>query len=177
MVVVVVDDVVVVVGLGLVVVGAVVVETLGRWRVGSGGEVGFGTPLDRDVVVELRVAPLVATSAPLPPTAVELTPGVVVVGPAPPAPESIVSGPTPTAQTVVLEGEVRSPAPVNASQRGGQRPLWLVSPKATMKATAAAARIADTRSRRRSRRLRPSRGTTWATVLVPLVGPAGEPWT
>ena len=97
-VVVVVDAVVVVVdGLGLVVVGAVVDEALGCGRVGSGGEVGFGSPLDRDVVVETRVAPLTATSVWLPPTAVELPLGLVVLGPATPTPESTVSGPTPTA--------------------------------------------------------------------------------
>ena len=95
---VVVDDVVVVVvGLGLVVVGAVENEALGCGRVGSDGEVGLGAPLGRDVVVELRVPPLVATSVQLPPTAVGLPPGLVVVGPATPAPGSIVSGPTPTA--------------------------------------------------------------------------------
>jgi hypothetical protein len=97
-VVVVVDDVVVVVvGLGLVVVVTVVGGALGCGRVGSGDEVGSGTPLDRDVVVEIRVAPPVATSVRLPPTAVGLPLGSVMVGPATPTPESIVSGPTPTA--------------------------------------------------------------------------------
>ena len=95
---VVVDDVVVVVvGLGLVVVGTVVGGALGCGRVGSGDEVGSGTPLDRDVVVRIRVAPPVVTSVRLPPTAVGLPLGPVVVGPATPTPESIVSGPTPTA--------------------------------------------------------------------------------
>jgi hypothetical protein len=88
---------VVVVGLGLVVVGTVVGGALGCGRVGSGDEVGSGTPLDRDVVVEIRVAPPVATSVRLPPTAVGLPLGSVMVGPATPTPESIVSGPTPTA--------------------------------------------------------------------------------
>jgi hypothetical protein len=97
-VVVVVDDVVVVVdGLGLVVVGAVVDEALGCGRVGSGDDVGLGTRLDHDVVVEIRVAPLVGASVRLPPTAVGPRLGAVVVGPAAPTPESIVSGPTPTA--------------------------------------------------------------------------------
>jgi hypothetical protein len=156
-VVVVVDDVVVVVdGLGLVVVGAVVDEALGCGRVGSGGEVGFGTRLDHVVVVAIRVAPLVGASVRLPPTAVGPTLGSVVVGP------------TPTACTVVPEEEVRSSAPVNSSQRGGQRSLWSASPKAPMKARAAGTRIANTRTRRRSRQLRPSRGTACATVLRPL---------
>jgi hypothetical protein len=97
-VVVVVDDVVVVVdGLGLVVVGAVVDEALGCGRVGSGGDVGLGTRLGHDVVVEIRVAPLVGASGRLPPTAVGPRLGSVVVGPATPTPESIVSGPAPTA--------------------------------------------------------------------------------
>jgi hypothetical protein len=97
-VVVVVDDVVVVVvGLGLVVVGAVVDEVLGCGRVGSGDEVGSGTPLDRDVAEEIRVASLVATSVRLPPRAVGSLLGSVVVGPATPPPELTVSGPTPTA--------------------------------------------------------------------------------
>jgi hypothetical protein len=95
-VVVVVGDVVVV-GLGLVVVGTVVGGALGCGRVGCGDEVGFGTPLDRDVVVEIRVAPPAATSVRLPPAAVGLPPGSVVVGPATPTAESIVSWPTPTA--------------------------------------------------------------------------------
>jgi hypothetical protein len=168
-VVVVVDDVVVVVdGLGLVVVGVVVDEALGCGRVGSGGEVGFGTRLDHDVVVAIRVAPLAGASGRLPPTAVGPTLGLVVVGPATPTPESIVSGPTPTACTVVPEEEVRSSAPVNSSQRGGQRSLWSASPKAPMKARAAGTRIANTRTRRRWRQLRPSRGTACATVLRPL---------
>ena len=88
---------VVVVGLGLVVVGTVVGGALGRGPVGSGDEVGSGTPLDRDVVVEFRVAPPVATSVRLPVRAVGRPLGSVVVGPATPTPESIVSGPTPTA--------------------------------------------------------------------------------
>jgi hypothetical protein len=88
--------VVVVDGLGPVVVGAVEDEALGCDRVGP-GEVGFGTRLDLGVVVEIRVAPLVAASARLPPTAVEVPPGLVVVGPDAPTPESTVSGPTPTA--------------------------------------------------------------------------------
>jgi hypothetical protein len=96
-VVVVVAVVVVVVGLGLVVVGTVVDEALGCGRAGSGDVVGSGTPFDRDVVVEVRVAPLVATSVRLPPTAVEPPLGPVVVGPDAPTPESTVSGPTPTA--------------------------------------------------------------------------------
>src|SRR4029450_9812073 len=62
--------VVVVDGLGRVVVGAVEDEALGCDRVGP-GEVGFGTRLDLAVVVEIRVAPLVATSARIPPTAGE----------------------------------------------------------------------------------------------------------
>jgi hypothetical protein len=96
-VVVVVDDVVVVVvGLGLVVVGTVVDEAPGCGRVGSGDEVGSGTPLGRDVVVEIRVAPPVATSVRLPPTAAGLPLGSVVVGPATPTLDSTVSGPTPT---------------------------------------------------------------------------------
>ena len=174
-VVVVVDVVVVVVvdGLGLVVVGAVVDEALGCGRVGPGGEVGFGTPLDRDVVVGTRVAPLAATSVWLPPTAVELPLGLVVVGPATPTPEPTVAGPTPTACTVVPEEDVRSSAPVNASQRGGQRSLWLASPKATMKARAAAAKITDTRTRRRSRNLRTSRGTACVTLPRFLSRPTG----
>jgi hypothetical protein len=94
-VVLVVDVVVVVDGLGLVVVGAVVDEALGCGRVGSGGEVGLGTPPDRDVVVEIRLAPLVAASVRLAPTAVGPALGTVVVGPGTPTPESIVSGPTP----------------------------------------------------------------------------------
>lgn len=96
---VVVDDVVVVVvvGLGLVVVGAVEDEALGCGRVRSGGEVGLGVPLNRDVVVEIRVPALVATSVRLPPTTVGLPLGLVVVGPATSTPGSIVSGPTPTA--------------------------------------------------------------------------------
>ena len=94
---VVVDDVVVVDGLGLVVVGAVVDEALGSGRVGSGGDVGPGTPLDHDVVVESWVAPLVGATVRLPPTAVGPALGSVVVEPATPTPESIVSGPTPTA--------------------------------------------------------------------------------
>jgi hypothetical protein len=94
---VVVGAVVVVVGLGLVVVGAVVDEGLGCGRVGPGDEVGSGTPLGRDVGVEIRVAPLVATSVRLPATAVGRPLGSVVVEPAPPTPESTVSGPTPTA--------------------------------------------------------------------------------
>jgi hypothetical protein len=96
----VVDDVVVVDGLGLVVVvvvWVVVDEALGCGRVGSGGEVELGTRLDHDVVVEIRVAPLVGVSVRLPPTAVGPALGSVVVGPATPTPESIVSGPTPTA--------------------------------------------------------------------------------
>jgi hypothetical protein len=96
----VVDDVVVVDGLGLVVVvvvWVVVDEALGCGRVGSGGEVELGTRLDHDVVVEIRVAPLVGASVRLPPTAVGPALGSVVVGPATPTPESIVSGPTPTA--------------------------------------------------------------------------------
>jgi hypothetical protein len=96
-VVLVVDVVVVADGLGLVVVGAVVDgEALGCGRVGSGGEVGLGTPLDRAVVVEIRVAPLVAASVRLAPTAVGPPLGTVVVGPGMSTPESIVSGPTPT---------------------------------------------------------------------------------
>jgi hypothetical protein len=159
-VVVVVDDVVVVVdGLGLVVVGAVVDEALGCGRVGSGGEVGLGARLDHDVVVEIRVAPLVGASVRLPPTAVGPRLGSVVVGPAAPTPESLVSGPTPTGCTVLAEEDVRSSAPVNLSQRGGQRSLWLVSPKAPMKARAAGSRIADTRTRRRFRQLGTGRGT------------------
>lgn len=71
--------VVVVVGLGLVVVGTVVDEALGCGRAGSGHVVGSGTPFDRDVVVEVRVAPLVDTSVRLPPTAVERPLGLVVV--------------------------------------------------------------------------------------------------
>ena len=94
-VVVVVDDVVAVVGVGLV-VGAVVDEAPGCGRVGSGGEVGLGTPLDRDVVVEIRVAPLVAASVRFPPTAVGPLLEIVVVGPGMSTLESIVSGPTPT---------------------------------------------------------------------------------
>ena len=94
--VVVVADDVVVVGLGLVVVGTVVGGALGCGRVGSGDEVGSGTPLDRDVAVELRVAPPVATSVRLPATAVGRPLGSVVVGPATPTLESTVSGPTPT---------------------------------------------------------------------------------
>ena len=89
MVVVVVDDVVVVVvGLGLVVVGAVVEEALGCARVGrgDGDEVGPGTPLEGDVVGEIRVAPLVATSVRLPATAVGRPLGSVVVGSATPPP-------------------------------------------------------------------------------------------
>ena len=93
---VVVDDVVVVVGLGLVVVVAVEGEALGCGRVGSGGEVWLGAPLGRDVVVELRVPPPVATSVRLPPTAAGLPLGLVAVGPATPAPGSTVSWPTPT---------------------------------------------------------------------------------
>jgi hypothetical protein len=95
----VVDDVVVVDGLGLVVVvvvWVVVDEALGCGRVGSGGEVEVGTRLDHDVVVEIR-APVVGASVRLPPTAVGPALGSVVVGPATPTPESIVSGPTPTA--------------------------------------------------------------------------------
>jgi hypothetical protein len=167
-VVVVVDAVVVVDGLGLVVVGAVVDEALGCERVGSGGEVGLATGPDRDVVVEIRVAPPVGASVRLPPTAVGPTLGSVVVGSATPTPESIVSGPTPTAWTVVPDEEVRSSAPVNSSQRGGQRSLWSASPKAAMKARAAGTKIADTRSRRRFRQLRTGRGTACATVLRPL---------
>jgi hypothetical protein len=87
---------VVVVGLGLVVVGTVVGGALGCGRVGSGDEVGSGTPLDRDVVVELRVAPPVATSVRLPVRAVGRPLGSVVVGPATPTLDSTVSGPTPT---------------------------------------------------------------------------------
>ena len=87
---------VVVVGLGLVVVGTVVGGALGCGRVGSGDEVGSGTPLDRDVVVRIRVAPPVVTSVRLPPTAVGLPLGPVVVGPATPTLDSTVSGPTPT---------------------------------------------------------------------------------
>jgi hypothetical protein len=94
--VVVVADDVVVVGLGLVVVGTVVGGGLGCGRVGSGDEVGSGTPLDRDVVVELRVAPPAATSVRLPATAAGRPLGSVVVGPATPTLESTVSGPTPT---------------------------------------------------------------------------------
>ena len=95
---VVVDDVVVVVvGLGLVVVGAVEDEALGRGRFGSGGEVGLGAPLNRDVVVEIPVPPLVATSVRLPPTTVGLPLGLVAVGPATSTPGAIVSRPTPTA--------------------------------------------------------------------------------
>jgi len=98
-VVVVVDDLVVVDGHGLVVVvvRVVVDEALGCGRVGSGGEVELGTRLDHDVVVEIRVAPLVGASVRLPPTAVGPALGSVVVGSATPTPESIVSGPTPTA--------------------------------------------------------------------------------
>ena len=97
-VVVVVADVVVVVdGLGLVVVGAVVDGALGCGRVGSGGDVGLGTRLDHDVVVEIPVASPVGASVRLPPTAVGPRLGSVVVGPAAPTPESSVSGPTPTA--------------------------------------------------------------------------------
>ena len=92
--VVVVADDVVVVGLGLVVVGTVVGGALGCGRVGSGDEVGSGTPLDRDV--ELRVAPPVATSVRLPVRAVGRPLGSVVVGPATPTLDSTVSGPTPT---------------------------------------------------------------------------------
>jgi hypothetical protein len=166
-VVVVVDVVVMVDGLGLVVVGAVVDEALGCGRVGSGSEVGLATRPDRDVVVAIRVASLVGASVRLPPTAVGPTLGSVVVGPATPTPESIVSGPTPTPCTVVPEEEVRSSAPVNSSQRGGQRSLWSASPKAALKARAAGTKIADTRTRRRLRQLRPSRGTAAATVLPP----------
>ena len=93
----VVDDDVVMVVAGLVVVGAVEDEALGCGWVGSGEEVGLGAPLGRDVIVERRVPPLVATSVPLPPTAVGLPLGLVVVGPATSAPGSIVSGTTPTA--------------------------------------------------------------------------------
>jgi hypothetical protein len=97
-VVVVVNDVVVVVdGLGLVVVGAVMDEALGCGRVGSGDDVGLGTRLDHDVVVEMPVASPVGASVRLPPTAAGPRLGAVVVGPATPTPESIVSGPTPTA--------------------------------------------------------------------------------
>jgi hypothetical protein len=96
-VVVVVDVVMVVVGLGLVVVGTVVDGALGGGRVGSGDEVGPGTPLDRDVVAGIRAAPPVATPVRLPPTAVGLPLGAVVVGPATPTPESMVSWPTPAA--------------------------------------------------------------------------------
>jgi hypothetical protein len=170
-VVVVVDDVVVVDGLGLVVVGAVVEEALGRGRVGSGGEVGLGAPLDRDVVVEIRLASPVAASVRLPPTAGGPPLGPVVVGPAAPTPESMVSGPAPTAGTAAPEEEVRSSTPVNFSQRGGQRSLRLTSPKAPMKATAAAAKIADTRTRRRSLQLRTGLGTACGTVLRPSSGP------
>jgi hypothetical protein len=98
--VVVVDDVVVVDGLGLVVVvviRVVVDEALGCGRVESGGEVELVTLLDHDVVVEIRVTPLVGASVWLPPTAVGPAFRSVVVGPATPTPESIVSGPTPTA--------------------------------------------------------------------------------
>ena len=165
-VVVVVDEVVVVVdGLGLVVVGAVVVEALGCGRVGSSGDVGLGNRLGHDVGVEIRVAPLAGVSVRFPPTAVGPTLGSVVVGPATPTPESFVSGPTPTGCTVVPEEEVRSSAPVNSSQRGGQGSLWLVSPNAAMKARAAGTRIADTRTSRRFRQLRTSRGAAAATVL------------
>ena len=95
---VVVDDVVVVVvGLGLVVVGAVEDEALACGRVRSGGEVALGAPLGREVVVERPVPPLVARSVRLPPTAVGPPLGLVVVGPATPAPGSTVPGPTPTA--------------------------------------------------------------------------------
>jgi hypothetical protein len=97
-VVVVVDDVVVD-GLGLVVVvviRVVVDEALGCGRVGSGVEVELVTLLDHDVVAEMR-APLVGASVRLPPTPVGPALGSVVVGPATPAPEPIVSGPTPTA--------------------------------------------------------------------------------
>ena len=97
MVVVVVDDVVVVVdGPGLVAGGAVVDEALGCGRVGSGGEVGLGTRLGHDVVVEIPFAPLVGASVRLPPTAGGPALGSVVVGPATPTLDSTVSGPTPT---------------------------------------------------------------------------------
>jgi hypothetical protein len=154
-VVVVVDDVVVVDGLGLVVVGAVVDEALGSGRVGSGGDVGPGTRPDHDVVVEMWVAPLVGASVRLPPTAVGPTLGSVVVGP------------IPTACTVVPEEEVRSSAPLNSSQPGGQRSLWLVSPKAPMKARVAGTKIADIRTSRRFRQLRTGRGRAGAAVLRP----------
>jgi hypothetical protein len=96
--VVVVDALVVVDGPGLVVVvvRVVVDEALGCGRVGSGGEVELGTRLDHDVVVEIRVAPLVGASVRLPPMAVGPALGSVVVEPATPTPESV-SGPTPTA--------------------------------------------------------------------------------
>jgi hypothetical protein len=96
----VVDDVVVVDGLGLVVVVVVwlvVHEALGCGRVGSGGEVELGTRLDHDVVVEMPVASPVGASVRLPPAAAGPRLGAVVVGPAAPTPESIVSGPIPTA--------------------------------------------------------------------------------
>jgi hypothetical protein len=157
-VVVVVNDVVVVDGVGLVVVGAVVDEPLGCGRVGSGGDVGLGTRLDRDVAVEIRVGPPVGASVRLPPTTVGPTLGLVVVGPATPTPEAIVSGPTPTTRTVVPEEAVRSSAPVDSSHRGGQRSLSSASPNAPMKAKAAGTKTANTRTRRRSRQLRPGRG-------------------
>ena len=161
-----------------VVVGAMVDGTLGCGRLGSIGEVGVGAPLDHAVVVEIRVRLLVAPSLRLPSSVVGPTLGSVVVEPTTRTPRSVVYGPASTAPTVVLEGEVRS-APVNSSQPGPQRPLWLTSAKAPMKSRAAVIEIVDTRITRPFRQLRASRGLACATVLRPVsrLGLSSRSWT
>lgn len=90
-VVVVVVEVVVVVVEGLVVVGAVVGAAVDGGRVGSGGEVGLGAPLDPAVVPVIPGLLLVATSAWLPLAVAGPAVESVVVGPTIPALESVVS--------------------------------------------------------------------------------------
>src|SRR5919106_1524233 len=143
----------------LVVVGALVVgAAVACGRVGAGGGVGLGAPLDPTVVPAIWGVSLVSPSARLAASAVRPPLGSVVVGPAMVVLEACMSRPAITG-VIVVEGEARS-APVNSSQSAPQAASRLASAKATMKARAAINEIADSRTRRRSRQLRASRGTT-----------------
>jgi hypothetical protein len=149
--------VVVVDGVGLVVVGPVLGAAVGGGWVGSGGEVGLDVALDPAVVLAIPGLLLVVASTRLLLSVVGSTLESIVVGPTSPAPEAVVSWRA--VVTVVLEGEVRS-APVNSSQAGPQPAPWVISTKATTPSRAAVNEIADSPTRRRSRQLGISPGTS-----------------
>ena len=144
-------------GFGLVVVGAVVGAAAGGGRVGSGAEVGLGVALDPAVVLAIPGLLVVAAPTRLLPPVDGSTLESVVVGPASPAPEVVLSWPA--GVTVVPEGNVKS-TPVNSSQADPQPAPWLISTTATPTSRTAVSEIADSPTKRRSRQLRISPRTS-----------------